>query len=172
MCPQSRKILIGKLGKPHGIKGYIYFHYYGEEISNLKHYKDLYLEDSSSMELEKMFRKSDRLIIKLKECSDRNSAEELRDKEVFVKENDLLALEQGEYYLYQLEGLIVKNLENKFLGNVKGTIGTKSNEVLVVESSNDSIDDEERLIPYIKPQVVKEIKLKEGFILVDWPENF
>ena len=74
--------------------------------------------------------------------------------------------------MYQLEGLIVKNLENKFLGNVKGTIGTKSNEVLVVESSNDSIDDEERLIPYVKPQVVKEIKLKEGFILVDWPENF
>lgn len=172
MCPQSRKILIGKLGKPHGIKGYIYFHYYGEEISNLKNYKDLYLEGSSSMELEKMFKKSDRLIIKLKECSDRNSAEELRDKEVFVKENDLLALEQGEYYLYQLEGLIVKNLENKFLGNVKGTIGTKSNEVLVVESSNDSIDDEERLIPYVKPQVVKEIKLEEGFILVDWPENF
>ena len=172
MCPQSRKILIGKLGKPHGIKGYIYFHYYGEEISNLKNYKDLYLEGSSSMELEKMFKKSDRLIIKLKECSDRNSAEELRDKEVFVKENDLLALEQGEYYLYQLEGLIVKNLENKFLGNVKGTIGTKSNEVLVVESSNDSIDDEERLIPYVQPQVVKEIKLEEGFILVDWPENF
>jgi 16S rRNA processing protein RimM len=172
MCPQSRKILIGKLGKPHGIKGYIYFHYYGEEISNLKNYKDLYLEGSSSMELEKMFKKSDRLIIKLKECSDRNSAEELRDKEVFVKENDLLALEQGEYYLYQLEGLIVKNLENKFLGNVKGTIGTKSNEVLVVESSNDSVDDEERLIPYVKPQVVKEIKLEEGFILVDWPENF
>ncbi|MFL2706407.1 MAG: ribosome maturation factor RimM [Gammaproteobacteria bacterium] len=172
MCPQSRKILIGKLGKPHGIKGYIYFHYYGEEISNLKNYKDLYLEGSSFMELEKMFKKSDRLIIKFKECSDRNSAEELRDKEVFVKENDLLSLEQGEYYLYQLEGLIVKNLENKFLGNVKGTIGTKSNEVLVVESSNDSIDDEERLIPYVKPQVVKEIKLEEGFILVDWPENF
>ena len=83
----------------------------------------------------------------------------------------IFSLDEGEYYLYQLEGLVVKNLEHKILGEVKGT-GTKSNEVLVVESTEDGVDSEERLLPYVKPQVIKEINLHEGFILVDWPENY
>ena len=55
---------------------------------------------------------------------------------------------------------------------MKGTFGTKSNEVLVVESTEDSVDSEERLLPYVIPQVIKEINPDEGFILVDWPENY
>ena len=55
---------------------------------------------------------------------------------------------------------------------VQGSFGTKSNEVLIVQSTQESIDDKERLLPYIKPQVVKEISLEEGLMLVDWPDNF
>ena len=89
----------------------------------------------------------------------------------FIQIN-LPPLINGEYYLYQLEGLKVRNLENKILGVVQGSFGTKSNEVLIVQSTQESIDDKERLLPYIKPQVVKEISLEEGLMLVDWPDNF
>ena len=58
------------------------------------------------------------------------------------------------------------------LGKVDGILGTKSNEVLVVESTIASIDDKQRLIPYLKPQVVKNIELEESVIIVDWPEDF
>ena len=64
------------------------------------------------------------------------------------------------------------NLENRILGIVKGTMGTESNEVLILESCTDSIDNKERLIPYIKPEVVKEISLVDNYLLVDWPEDF
>ena len=116
--------------------------------------------------------KSDRLIIKLEGCDDRNFAEQLRNKEVYILEENLPALKEGEYYLYQLEGLKVRNLENKILGIVQGSFGTKSNEVLIIQSTQESIDDKERLLPYIKPQVVKEISLEDGILLVDWPDNF
>ena len=33
MRSNDRKILIGKLGKPHGVKGYLYLHYYGDDLS-------------------------------------------------------------------------------------------------------------------------------------------
>ena len=112
------------------------------------------------------------MIIKLEGCDDRNFAEKLRNKEVYILEENLPALKEGEYYLYQLEGLKVRNLENKILGVVQGSFGTKSNEVLIVQSTQESIDDKERLLPYIKPQVVKEISLEEGLLLVDWPDNF
>jgi 16S rRNA processing protein RimM len=68
--------------------------------------------------------------------------------------------------------LSVLNTDNKLLGIVEGTIGTKSNEVLVVRNTDKSIDNKERLIPYIKSEVVKEINLDNGYVLVDWPEDF
>ena len=172
MRSKDRKVLIGKLGKPHGIKGYIYFHYYGKEISLLTNYDNFLDSDANTFKLEKMFEKSNRLIIKFEESNDRNFAESLRDKEIFVSEDDLPSLEEGEYYLFELEGLKVLNLENRILGIVKGTMGTESNEVLILESCADSIDNKERLIPYIKPQVVKEISLVDNYLLVDWPEDF
>ena len=63
-------------------------------------------------------------------------------------------------------------LQGVNLGKVDGILGTKSNEVLVVESTIASIDDKQRLIPYLKPQVVKNIELEESVIIVDWPEDF
>ena len=172
MRSEDRKVLIGKLGKPHGIKGYIYFHYYGKDLSILLNYEELIVEQDGSYKLENTFERSDRLIIKLEGCDDRNFAEKLRNKEVYIHEKNLPPLKDGEYYLYQLEGLKVRNLEDKILGIVQGSFGTKSNEVLIVQSTKESIDDKERLLPYITPQVVKEIYLEEGLLLVYWPDNF
>ena len=172
MRSKDRKVLIGKLGKPHGIKGYIYFHYYGEDLSVLKGYETLFIDEVDTFKLETMFAKSNRLIIKFKESDNRNFAESLRDKEVFVLEDDLPSLDDGEYYLYELVGLKVVNLDNKTLGVVKGSMGTKSNEVLLLEGTSDGIDNKEILIPYIKPQVIKDINLVNKYVLVDWPEDF
>ena len=135
-------------------------------------YKDLHIDNSTTTKLEKMFEKKDRLIIKLLGCDSRNAAEELRGKEVHILEKNLPDLVKDEYYLYELEGLVVKNLDNVILGKVKETFGTEANDVLVVKTTDESVDDKERLIPYVKPQVVKEILLEEGYILVDWPEDF
>ena len=172
MRSNDRKILIGKLGKPHGVKGYLYLHYYGDDFSVLDSYESLSLKNSESLSIEKMFTKGDRLIIKFNEFNDRDSVEFLRNEELFILEGDLPALEDGETYLYQLEGMIVKNLENQVLGKVKGTFGTKSNEVLIVESSYESIDDKERLLPYVKPDVVKEVDLVNKIITVEWLESY
>ena len=172
MRSNDRKILLGKLGKPHGVKGFLYFHYYGEDKLVLQTYSAMHLEDEETLHLEKTFEKSDRLIVKFKGHNDRNAAEKLRDKEVFIFEEDLPELEEGEFYLYQLEGLLVKNLQNIILGKIKGSAGTKSNEVLVIQGSSESIDNQDRLIPYVKPEVVKEISLIKQLVIVDWPEDF
>ena len=89
MRSEGRKVLIGKLGKPHGIKGYIYFHYYGKDLSTLLNYDELIVEQESSYKLGKIFEKSNRLIIKLEGCNDRNFAEQLRNKEVYIREENL-----------------------------------------------------------------------------------
>jgi 16S rRNA processing protein RimM len=51
-------------------------------------------------------------------------------------------------------------------------MGTGANDVLVVKPSEKSLDDLERLIPYLKDDVVESINIEENIMIVEWPSNF
>jgi len=57
-----------------------------KDLSTLLNYEELIVEQEKSYKLEKTLEKSDRLIIKLEGCDDRNFAEQLRNKEVYIHE--------------------------------------------------------------------------------------
>ena len=66
----------------------------------------------------------------------------------------------------------VKNLDNVDLGKIKEILKTNANDVLVIEPTENSVDEKERLVPYVKDNVVKEINKKDKTILIDWPEDY
>jgi len=99
---------------------------------------------------------------------DRTQAEELIGSEIWVDKDQLPNLEKGDYYWHQLEGLEVFNEAGEFLGEVSHLFETGANDVLVVKASEKSIDDMERLIPYVEKEIVLEIDLEERRILVAW----
>jgi len=68
--------------------------------------------------------------------------------------------------------LKVKNLDNVDLGKIKEILETNANDVLVIEPTKNSIDEKERLVPYIKDSVVKKINKTDKTILIDWPEDY
>jgi len=51
-------------------------------------------------------------------------------------------------------------------------IGTGANDVLVVRATESSIDNEERLIPFIRESVVKNVDLKGKILRVDWEKDY
>lgn len=172
MRSEDRKVFLGKIGKPHGLKGFVFFRYYGNDPQSLLYYKKLLIEGIHSEKIININSLSNRLIIQLSGYSSRNEAEKLRDKDVFVPETELPVLDKGEFYLYQLEGMTVINLEGKNLGIVGEIIQTGANSVLALKATSDSIDDKERLLPYVKREVVKEISAKDNTIYVFWPKDF
>ena len=168
----DRKIFLGKIGKPHGLKGFVYFRYYGSDPKALLHYKNLIIDDLPSKKIININPLPNRLTIQLTGYQSRNEAENLRDKEIFVLETELPILDEGEFYLYELEGMTVINLEGMNLGIVSEIIQTGANNVLALKATPDSIDDRERLLPYVKEEVVKEISDKDNTIHVFWPKDF
>ena len=172
MRSSDRKILLGKLGKPHGVKGFLYIHYYGEDPNKLYDYEGLLLDDGTLVKVDKLLLQKDRVILKFLETNSRNDAEKLRDKEVFIKEDSLPVLENNQAYYFELEGLNVKNLDNVDLGRVKEILETNANDVLVIEPTKSSVDEKERLVPYVKDNVVKEINKIDKTILIDWSEDY
>ena len=96
----------------------------------------------------------------------------LWNKKIYVFEGQLPKLEPNRYYWYELEGLTIENEEGNILGVVKNLMKTGANDVLVVRSSSKSIDERERLIPYVKDLVVKKVDMSKKKILVKWKGSY
>ncbi len=82
------------------------------------------------------------VIAKIQGCDDRDQAAALQDSKIAIRRAQLPALEAGEYYWTDLEGLRVETLDGVELGRVSYLFETGANDVVVVKGER------ERMIPY------------------------
>ncbi|WP_375183559.1 PRC-barrel domain-containing protein, partial [Marinobacter sp.] len=66
----------------------------------------------------------------------------------------------------------VVTADGECLGEVHHLMETGSNDVLVVRATAGSIDQRERLIPYLPDQVVQGVDLAAKCMVVDWDPEF
>ncbi len=107
-----------------------------------------------------------------KECGNRNKADELKSRQVFIEKAQMLDLEEGDFYWNDLVGMQVKSTEGIFLGKVDSLIETGANDVLVVSPTEESWDDQERLIPYVDGEIVVRVDQVLKQITVVWGTNY
>lgn len=169
----DRKIPLGIFGKPFGLKGYLYFRYYGNNPEGLSEFEKIYLSDNNLViKIEHLNKHNGKLIVKLFGVDNRSKSEVYRDKEVFVFEKHLPSLSEGEFYWYQLEKLLVINEKEELLGMIDHVMETGANDVLVVKPLAESVDDLERLIPFSKNVVIGKIDLLANSLHVKWPREY
>ena len=111
------------------------------------------------------------MVAHIEGIDDRSLAESLKGSEIAVPAEQLPGLAQGEFYWHQLEGLEVHSDEH-LLGRVSHLMETGANDVLVVKACEGSIDQQERLIPWVKGDVVKAVDLDAQRIQVEWDPEF
>ena len=102
----------------------------------------------------------------------RTQADELAGYEIYVASALLPELGEGDFYWFQLEGLSVFNREGLNLGEVSKMIETGANDVMSVRPTKNSIDNQERLIPYVEHDVVLSVDPEASTIVVDWRAEF
>jgi len=170
-----KRVVLGKIGKVHGIKGWLRLASFTAPPENILDYPNLQVDIgqvSQTLVLDEYRQQSKGLVVHFEGFDDPETASALTGREVWVENSALPALEPGDYYWQQLQGLRVENQQGELLGTVSRMLETGANDVMVVAPGADSIDDRERLIPYIKESVVKAIDLKLGRILVDWEASY
>ena len=96
---------------------------------------------------------------------DRNAAELLVKKDLQVPREDLVPLQKGQHYIYDIIGSAVYDLQDHELGKLTDVLRTGSNDVYVVTAD----DGKETLLAAI-PDVIKSIDEGEKKIVVDPPE--
>ncbi|MGM0563290.1 MAG: ribosome maturation factor RimM [Pseudomonadota bacterium] len=162
------KLVVGKLGGPHGVRGWIKVLSYTDPRENLFDYAPWQLERDGQwrhFEVEAGKPQGKGWIVKLVGVDDRNAAEALIHCRIAIEERQLPELDEGEYYWRDLIGLTVVTEGGQALGEVSGLMETGANDVLVVRGER------QRLVPYIDP-VVRSIDLERREIRVDWDPEF
>lgn len=161
-------LIVGKLGGPHGVRGWIKVLSYTDPRDNLFEYTPWQIESNSQWrgyDVESARPQGKGWVVKLKDVDDRDAALQLMHGRVAVREDQLPELEEGEYYWRELLGLDVVTTQGQALGTISKMLETGANDVLVVRG------DRERLLPYIDDVVLK-VDLDSGTMHVDWDPEF
>lgn len=160
-------LVIGKLGRPHGIHGEILMVVYTDFPERIQpdvtffvglHYQPI--------KLIKRRPHTRGILVTFEDYRAREKIAELRNQLVYVRTSDRPALDQGEYYHHQLLGLEVVDENNKVLGSLSSILETGANEVYIVRDQSGA----EILVPAID-SVILDIDLEHKQIRVHLPSG-
>ncbi|WP_420631282.1 ribosome maturation factor RimM [Candidatus Leptofilum sp.] len=155
-------IVIGVITKPHGVRGEVRVKPLTDEPARFTWLEQLYVgaDDPQPMAVEQARVHQEMVLLKLTAVSNRSQAESLRGEWLMVPEEEALSLEEGEYFLFQLEGLTVITADGETLGTLTSIIETGANNVFVVQGEHGEL-----LLPDID-DVVQEIDFDNGRMIV------
>ena len=168
---KTEEVQIGRIGGAYGLKGWVKVFSFTDPIDQILSYLPWQLRKGRQVldvEIEQCRTQGKGLVALVEGFSDRNQAESIVGYEIWIDRSRLPDLDQGDYYWHQLEGLEVFAHSGELFGQVEYLMETGSNDVLVVKPTLTSVDDKERLIPFVEGEVVKNIDLESARITVDW----
>jgi 16S rRNA processing protein RimM len=164
----SSLVAIARVAKPRGLKG--------EVVADiLTDFRDRFdglenvtatLENGERRELkiEDHWFQNERIVLKFSAVDSIEAADEIRNAEICVDEGEAVALEQDEFYDWQLEGCEVETIGGRSIGKVRKLMRTGGTENLVV------VGYREYLIPFAE-SICVEVDVEKKRIVIDPPEG-
>ncbi|MCS7088633.1 MAG: ribosome maturation factor RimM [Thermoflexales bacterium] len=167
--PRNTLVSIGVVARPHGVGGELKLEIVPAYLEALLHgVQRVFLGPARQPYRIRAARQHQRaLLVQLEGVHTRNDAEALRGAEVLVHADELPPLPKGEYYVHELLGLRVFDVEaHAELGELTEVLATGSNDVYVVRR----LDGRELLLPAL-PQVILSVDLEASVMHVRVPEG-
>jgi 16S rRNA processing protein RimM len=159
-------LLIGKLGKTHGVSGEMDLQIYTDFPERLSHGKKLFLgQEKKTVVLDTLRPKNKLMLISFEGINSPEEARLMTNLEVFGKTSEVPSLPEGMFYHHELIGLRVYEDET-LLGVLTEILETGANDVFVVKIG----ESEEILLPDI-PDVILEIDLEQNKMIVSVPDG-
>ena len=169
--PASSLVVLGRLAKPHGVKGDIRVDYYADSADLLD--KPLMLRAGRfaprPIRVRDWHLWKDQLILGIEGCNDRSAAEQLRGQELLIDASFLPEPEEDEPYLRDLIGLSVRLEDGTTVGELEDMDFPAGREMWVIRAPEES-GGYEILFPAV-PEFVRDIDLSAGTATIAPPEG-
>lgn len=168
----QRNVRVARIGRPHGIRGEVTVEVFTDspeirfaEGSILRLHAAKASPKFNTLTVEKARWNKKILLLKFAEFSDRDTAEALRDTQLYAPAEDPLDEEEG-WYAEELIGLAVHegNIKASRIGEVTDLITSTAQDLLEVRLA----DGREVLIPFVK-DIVPEINEERGIVVITPP---
>lgn len=137
LYPEETYLLIGKIIEPNGLKGEVTVLSYAGQPENFRQYSRLSLVTPAGQLYPDCDARVSRVngkkaILRLGISTDRTTAESLTGMGVLLRKENLPHPGKDEFYLYQLEGLLVVTDDGRQLGHVQHIFFNGAQNILVV----------------------------------------
>ncbi len=161
---QAKYVQIGKIVAPHGVRGEVRVVQLSEFIDQMFNAKEFYIKDKGWLKVDSIREHKQFLLVKFTGIDNMDFAQTLRNKDLFLTREQIGQLPDGRYYIEDMLGIKVFDLEDNFLGILSEVFQTGSNDVYVVKREGKK----DLLIPALKT-VVKETNILEQIMIVNPP---
>jgi 16S rRNA processing protein RimM len=166
---KEKWVILGRVSGVFGVKGWLKVQSYTEPRDNIVGFGAWTLRMNGvdhAFDVEEGHSHAGSVVAKLHGLDDRDRARDWVGADIVVMREQLPKIAAGELYWTDLEGLEVRTTTGTVLGTVDHLLATGGNDVLVLDSSP------RLLIPFVGGDVVKEVDLKAGLIVVDWSPDY
>ena len=165
----SPYVLVGKITAPHGIRGHVKVQSYTEIPEEIFQFSFLYnVSGDVSYRLKKQGTLKGQFVVSLKESTDRNHAETLRNLLLYAKREEFKPLEQEDiFYISDLIGCAVYDTQGEMIGHVTDVhnfgagdiveimpLQGASSMALFTDTNFPHVDLEKRFVTYTPPEMM------------------
>lgn len=162
-------VIVGRFGRPHGIKGLVSVISFTEPRDNILSYTDWHANINHQwqpLHLLHLEMTNKRILTQVEGYQVREDVACLTNIDIAVRRQQLPALQQDEYYWHQLIGMRVESQQGIALGTVTEMMATGANDVMVV------VGEKRYLIPYLPGTYVLGVNDEQSLITVAWDLDF
>jgi len=167
---KMERIKIGQIVNAVALRGEVKIYNY----SDLERFEELDTvilanrKQSKEYKIENVRYQKNMVIVKFKGVNDRNQAEALKDYEVFITEEDLKELPEDTFYIRDLIGCEVKNIETGLvIGKISDVLQNTAQDLYQVDLEGGK----QVFIPAVS-QFVKNVKIAEKMVEVSLIPGF
>lgn len=156
---------VGQIVNTHGLKGHLKVVPFTDDINRFKSLKTVFIDFKNELmeyKIQEVKFIKNLVRLKLEGLDNINDAEKFKGCYLKINRKDAKKLDENTYFIADLIGLDVYDLENHKIGILRDIFPTGSNDVYVVKQE----DGKQVLLPAIS-KVIKEINIKQGKIVVD-----
>ncbi len=127
-------VLLGKVTKPHGIRGEVKVYPYSGEPENFAQYSQVLLaadkeSDPVAYGIKRARVQKNLALLQLKGCDTRNDAEAMVQALVYVYADQLPEPDTDEFYLRDLEGKQMVTEQGRVIGRISGILNNNGQEL-------------------------------------------
>lgn len=168
MATSKDKVILGKIGAAHGVRGEVRVKTFTADPLGLSQYGPLMISESQALEITHIREAKTVVIVRFKGLESRDEVEALKGRQLYIHREALPEPdeESSEFYYSDLIGLEIKASHGAVLGKVSAVYDYGAGDLLELHLK----DGRKIPIPFTH-DFVPVVNVNEGYVIIDPPEG-